>query len=110
MVDHVVRGGTATADLLQRGYGQHRGVAHGYGLAVQYAPGQGKTLRDLANAGQLRNTQISYATPEELLICVQPLGYAIQLIRTPGLGHHHTLCVVYDVNKVMLQKLPRDAA
>jgi len=109
-VDYVVRGGTATADLLQKGYGQHRGVPTVYGLSVQYAPNQQKTLRDLALAGQLHNGQISYATPDELAACLQPLGYTLRLIKTIGVGFHHTLCVVYDANNTVLQTLPRDAA
>ena len=109
-VDYVVRGGAATADLLQKGYDQHRGVPTVYGLSVQYALGQNKTLRELSVAGQLKNGQISYATPDELAACLQPLGYTLRLIKTPGLGKHHTLCVMYDANNSILQKLPRDAA
>src|SRR5262249_8872919 len=46
-VDYVVRGGTATADLLQKGYRQHRGAPQVYGLSVQYASGQNRTLKEL---------------------------------------------------------------
>lgn len=109
-MDYVVRGGTATADLLQRSYGPHRGVPGVYGLSVQYAPGQSKSLKELALAGQLRNGQISYATPDQLTQVLASLGYAVQLLNTPGIGSHHTLCVVYDSFGRMLQKLPRDAA
>lgn len=105
---YVVRGGTATADLLQKGYGQHRGAPSIYGLSVQYAVG--KTLEALSRAGHVVNGQISYATADELAACLQPLGYTVQLIKTPGIGYHHTLCVVYDANGIMLQRLPRDAA
>lgn len=106
-VDYVVRGGTATTDLLLKGYGQHRGAPSVYGLSVQYAPNQQKTLLDLALAGQLRNGQISYATADELAACLQPLGYALRLIKTIGLGYHH---MVYDANNTALPTLPRDAA
>lgn len=109
-MDYVVRGGTAMADLLQRGYRQHRGMPQVYGLSVQYAPGTNLTLKDLATAGQIHNTQISYASPHELSVILQPLGYTLQLIQTPGIGHHHTLCVVYDASNTMMQRLPRDAA
>lgn len=109
-MDYVVRGGTATADLLQRSYGPHRGVPGVYGLSVQYAPGRRKTLKELALAGQLQNGQISFATLDELARALVAIGYAMQLLSTPGIGYHHTLCVVYDASGRMLQKLPRDAA
>lgn len=32
------------------------------------------------------------------------------LMRTPGVGFHHTLTVLYDASGAMLQALPRDAA
>jgi hypothetical protein len=109
-MDYAVRGGTATADLLQKSYGRHQGAPGVYGLSVQYAPGQSKTLKELALAGQLRNGRISYAAPDELAQALLSLGYAMQLLRTPGIGFHHTLCVVYDASGRMLRKLPRDAA
>jgi hypothetical protein len=109
-MDFVVRGGIATADSLQKGYRQHQGMPHIYGLSVQYAPGRSMPLHDLAQAGHIQNGQISYATPDELERAVAPLGYKLGLIRSPGIGHHHTLCVVYDASNTMLQLLPRDAA
>jgi hypothetical protein len=109
-MDYVVRGGTATADLLQKGYGLHRGVPGVYGLSVQYAPGQNQTLKELAQAGQIRNGKISYATADELVQALTPQRYTMQLLKTQGIGYHHTLCIVYDASGRMLQKLPRDAA
>jgi hypothetical protein len=107
-MDYVVRGGTATADLLQNGYLRHKGVPNVFGFSVQYFPG--KTLQELSAAGGFLNHQISYATPDELLQSVQLLGYTIQLINSPGKGYHHTVCVLYDTSNAMLQMLPRDAA
>lgn len=105
---YVVRGGTATADLLQKGYGQHRGAPSIYGLSVQHAAG--KTLNELSRAGHIVNGQISYATADELVACLQPHGYTLRLIKTPGIGYHHTLCVVYDASGAILRQLPRAAA
>ncbi|MGZ3600417.1 MAG: hypothetical protein ACXWQ5_12065 [Ktedonobacterales bacterium] len=109
-MDYVVRAGVATADFLQNGYTEHLRAPGIYGFSVQYAPGKNKTLRELAVAGGFRNGKISYASAEELLTCLQPLGYAMRLFPTPGHGYHHTLCVVYDANGIALQVLPRDAA
>jgi hypothetical protein len=43
---------------LVSGYGPHRVVAGLYGFSVQYQPG--RTVKDLAQAGQFPNAQISY--------------------------------------------------
>ncbi len=109
-MDYVVRAGVATADFLQNGYTEHLRAQGIYGFSVQYAPGQNKTLRELAVAGGFRNGKISYATADELSACLQPLGYTMHLIPTPGHGYHHTLCVVYDANGAAFEVLPRDAA
>ena len=108
-MDYVVRGGTAAPDLLQRGYGPYPGQPGMYGLSVQYAPGKNKSLKELARAGRMRNGQISYALPEELSAALVAVGYSMQLVKTPGFGYHHTLCVVYS-RGVVLTSLPADAA
>ncbi len=102
--DWVVRAGAASADYLIRGYTEHA-KAHGvYGFSVQCA--SGKTVAELAAAGQFPNRQVSYATVGALKIAVQTLGYRMRLIRTPGVGFHHTLTVLYDASGVMLRALP----
>ena len=104
----VVRGGIATADSLQLGYSWHRAVPGLYGFSVQYAPGQ--TLDALALAGRFRHGQLSFADLAALGQAVQPLGYTIQLVQSPGHGFHHTFAVLYTANGTMLQSLPRMAA
>lgn len=104
----VVRAGVATARTLIDGYRQHLGVPGLAGCSVQYAPGQ--SIDELARAGQFKNKQISFATEDELAAAIQPLGYALRLIASPGKGYHHTLVVLYDASGRMLQRLPPDVA
>ncbi len=104
----VVRAGVAAAKSLIAGYRQHLGVAGLYGCSVQYAPGY--TVEDLAQAGQFKNNQISFATEDALVSALRPLGYTLHLVPSPGRGFHHTLVVLYDVGGTMLQQLPQDAA
>ena len=104
----VVRAGTASADFLIRGYTEHTRARGVFGFSVQSAAG--KTVEELAAAGQFPNRQISYTTLDTLQTAVQPLGYRVDLVKTPGTGFHHTLTVLYDANGVMLHTLPRDAA
>ena len=106
--DWVVRAGAASADFLIRGYTEHTRARGVFGFSVQSAPG--KTVAELAHVGQFPNRQVSYATVGALQAAVQTLGYQIRLIRTPGVGFHHTLTVLYDASGAMLQTLPRDAA
>jgi hypothetical protein len=106
--DWVVRAGAASADFLMRGYTEHKGMSGVFGFSVQSEPG--KTVAELAAAGRFPNNQISYATLDALQAAVQPLGYRIRLIKSPGVGFHQTLTVLYDANGAMLQTLPRDAA
>lgn len=104
----VVRAGVAGAQSLIAGYAQHRRVPGLFGFSVQYAPG--KTVEELARAGQYPHAQISYATDDALLVTLQPLGYIMRLVQSPGMGYHHTFAVLYDATGTMVQVLPADAA
>jgi hypothetical protein len=104
----VVRAGIATPDSLQLGYTEHKAVTGLYGFSVQFAPGL--TVDALAQAGRFRNNQISYADAIDLEHVLAPLGYTLRLVRSPGLGFHHTFAVLYTSSGLMLQTLPSDAA
>jgi RHS repeat-associated protein len=102
----VVRGGTAAPDNLQKGYGPHDQVPGLYGFSVQYQPG--KTLDQLAQAGQFKNKQISYQTDLILIGAAVALGYGALLVPSPGPGYHADFEVLQ--NGVVLQQLPTDLA
>jgi len=104
----VVRGGIATAQSLMAGYKEHAARRGLFGFSVQYA--SGKSVNELAHAGQIRNGQISYADDDELLAVLQILGYTMRLEPSPGHGFHHTFAVLYDGSGIMLMALPQDAA
>jgi hypothetical protein len=87
-VDWVARAGIASASSLMKGYNQHRGVPNLFGFSVQYAAGE--NVEALAQAGQFPHEQISYAADDALQAALQPLGYTMQLVRSPGKGYHHT--------------------
>jgi hypothetical protein len=104
-MEWVVRGGVATLKQLSDGFGKHAGVVTPlYGFSVQYQPG--KTIDELALAGQFRNGQISYAGDDALQAAVQSVGYTMRLIPSPGRGYHHTFAVIYNANGMMQQTLP----
>ena len=107
-MDWVVRAGIASATSLVWGYNQHRRVPGLFGFSVQYAPG--RSIEELAQAGQFPHAQISYAADDALQTALQPLGYIIKLVRSPGKGYHHTFAVLYDASGILLQSLPQDAA
>ena len=104
----VVRAGIASPNSLVRGYNQHRGVPGLFGFSVQYAPG--RSVEELALAGQFPHEQISYATANTLQLALQPLDYTMRLVQSPGREFHHTFAVLYDVSGLLLQSLPQDAA
>jgi hypothetical protein len=58
---------------------------------VQYQPG--KTIKELAAAGRLRNAHISVTTPEELVAAGLSVGYAVSIVQSPGVGYHYTVQV-----------------
>jgi len=103
-----VRAGIASPISLVKGYNHHRGVPGLFGFSVQYAPG--RSVEELALAGQFPHEQISYATDDALRLALQPLDYTMNLVRSPGRGYHHTFAVLYDVSGLLLQSLPQDAA
>lgn len=104
----VVRAGVASAASLVKGYNQHRGVPGLFGFSVQYAPG--KTVDELARAGNFPHPQISYAMEDALRAALRSLGYTMRLVKSPGQGYHHTFAVLYDATGSMLHVLPQDAA
>lgn len=81
-MEWVVRAGLTEPDRLMSGYEEHAGVRGIYGFSVQYAPG--KTVDELAQAGQCPNPRISYAYVGELAAALLPLGYGMSLIKTSG--------------------------
>ena len=107
-MEWVVRAGIVSAGSLVKGYNQHRSVAGLFGFSVLYAPG--RSIEELALAGQFPHAQISYAADDTPQTALQPLGYIMKLARSPGKGYHHTFAVLYDVSGVPLQSLPQDAA
>jgi hypothetical protein len=107
-VGWVVRAAEAKAADLEWGYTLHRQVPGLYGFSVQYAPGT--TVDELAQAGQFPNAQISYEDEAKLAQAVRPLGYTIRLVKSPGLGYHHTFAVVYDATGGIQMRLPHTVA
>lgn len=85
-----------------------RGVPGLHGFSVHYSPG--KTVEELAQAGRFPHALISCVTARALTAAVQPLGYSMRLITSPGQGYDHTFTVVYDASGAMLRTLPHDAA
>lgn len=86
--DIVVRGGIATPQQLQRGIAEYAQVPGLTGFSVQSAPG--KTINELAAAGQFRNKQISVTTVGELENAGGALGFHIRVVPSPGRGFHNT--------------------
>jgi hypothetical protein len=94
----VIRGGIATLNQLLAGTGKHFGVADPPGLfsfSVQYQPG--KTIQELAKAGRFRNAQISVTTDQELIAAGIAEGYSINIVKSPGIGYHHTVQVPFPL-------------
>ena len=94
----VVRGGVATPGQLQAGTAKHRGVPDPpglYGFSVQYQPG--KTIQELTAAGKLRNAQISVTTGAALIAAGVSAGYPVHIVKSPGVGYHHTVQVPFPL-------------
>src|SRR5919197_1586009 len=92
----VVRGGVATPSQLQVGTARHRGVPDLpglFGFSVQYQPG--KTIKELAAAGRLRNAHISVTTAEEGVAAGSSVGYAVSMVQSPGAGYNYTVPVPF---------------
>lgn len=91
----VVRAGEAKARDLVTGYAEHRAVPGLYGFSVQYAPGA--SLDALALSGRFPHAMISYEDEAVLAAVLEAVGYRMRLVASPGVGHHHTFCVVEDL-------------
>ena len=104
----VVRAGIAVPPTLKAGYRKHRQMPHVWGFSVQYD--MSASVNELARAGQFSNKQISYQEEAVLAMVLASLGYTMRLVKSPGIGYHHTFVVLYDASGVMLQALPDDAA
>lgn len=107
-MEWVVRAGMAEPGNLQANYQEHDAVPGVFGFSVQYQAG--RTIDELAQAGQFPNAKISYAYDGELAATLSPLGYSMRLVATPGRGYHHTFMVLYDASGAMLLDLPDAAA
>jgi len=106
--EFVVRGGIATALRLQQGYKEHLRVQGLYGCSVQYRPG--RSILQLANAGQFPHPVISYATDECIIQAAQRLGYTMAFVSSPGGGFHNTLTAAFSANGATVMALPDDLA
>jgi hypothetical protein len=82
---NVVRGGIATPRQIQDGVREHSGVPGLTGFSVQSAPG--KTIEELASAGQFKNAQISVTTD----CMLKRIG--VLLVKSPGRSIYHNTAV-----------------
>jgi hypothetical protein len=108
MPEFVVRGGVASAVTLQNGYGEHDDVAGLYGFSVQYRPG--RSILQLANAGQFPHPKISYTVDESLTQTAQLLGYDVAFVKSPRGRYHHTLMASVSATGETIRVLPDDLA
>lgn len=104
----VVRAGEARAQFLLLGYGLHQRVPGLYGFSVQYEPGL--SVDELALSGRFPNAIISYEDEAVLARAVEGVGYHMRLVRSPGMGHHHTFCIFTDAAGVTVPRLPQVVA
>jgi hypothetical protein len=82
LTDVVVRGGMATPDNLIIGTNEHLAQPGLIGFSVQYSPG--KTVDELAKAGEWKNGQIAVTTIGALL------AVGVAVVPSPGKGYHAT--------------------
>lgn len=78
----VVRGGIAIPKQLKEGVDEHPRVRGLAGFSVQSAAG--KSIEELAAAGEFRHGQISVTTVSELL------AVGVPVVKSPGNGYHNT--------------------
>jgi len=78
----VVRAGVTTSRQLQDGVAEHSKIPGLIGFSVQSAPG--KTIEELAAAGEFRNKQISVTTVRALKLV------GVLVVPSPGKGYHNT--------------------
>jgi len=93
--DWIVRGGLATPEQLRAGTSEHRYVPGLTGFSVRRQPG--KTVEELAAAGQFRNRMISVTTMGELRLAGTLAGYTIQVLATPRGLFHQTVVVPHPL-------------
>jgi hypothetical protein len=62
---------------------------------VQYQSGQ--TIQELAAAGRFRNAHISVTTDVALVAAGVAAGYAVSIVKSPGVGYHHTVQVPFPL-------------
>ena len=102
----VVRGGMATPNQLQAGTAKHRGVPDPPGLcgfSVQYQPG--KSIQDLAVAGKFSNAHIRVTTDAALVAAGVSAGYPVNIVKSPGVGYHHTVQAPFPLPLVLASAL-----
>ena len=104
----VVRAGEAKAQDLIAGYVPHLSVPGLFGFSVQAAPGLG--VDELALSGHFPHATISYEDDVILAAALATIGYRLELVASPGIGHHHTFCVLYDTTGTRQHHLPPAAA
>jgi hypothetical protein len=103
--DWIVRGGVATPEQLRDGTSEHRDVPGLTGFSVRRQPG--KTVEELAAAGQFRNRIISVTTIGELVLAGQRAGYAIQILPTPRGLYHQTVVAPHPLPYHLAEALSR---
>jgi len=104
----VVRGGMSLSATLFTSYVPVSSMPGHFGFSVQYQPG--KTVDELAQAGQFPHKKISFATEVALRQAASARGYQICLIPTPGSGFHHDLEVIDFQTGASVAQLPPDVA
>jgi predicted TPR repeat methyltransferase len=96
-VQWVVRGGAASKEQLMNGVAEHKAVPGLYGFSVQTAPG--KTVEELARAGEFPHAKVSVTTLQALLAAGVPV------VQSPGRGYHHTGVTQPKLDPVTAAKL-----
>jgi hypothetical protein len=91
----VVRAGVATPRQLQDGTARHLSLPWLFGFSVQHEAG--RTIEQLASAGQFRNAQISVTTVERLVAAAAAIGYDVRVVPSPGRGFHCTIEAPYPL-------------
>jgi hypothetical protein len=79
-----VRAGVTMPQTCIDGYTEHDEVSGLFGLSVQYAPG--RSIEELAQAGQFPHGQISYATDVALEAALSSLGLPRAARQDAGIG------------------------
>jgi hypothetical protein len=86
---YVVRGGIATPDQLSKGVAEHMQVPGLTGFSVQSE--SGKSIGELALAGEFKNKQISVSTVRAIRAVGGTFGHNVDVVKSPGIGYHKTV-------------------